>query len=239
MSKGEMVYEGKAKRMFLTDDPGRLVVEYKDSLTAFNAQKVASMEGKGRLNNVISSVIFQYLKDRGVDNHFVRVIDDTHQEVLRVTILPIEVVVRNITAGSICKRLGVKEGLPLPRPLVELYYKDDALGDPIITEDHAVLFGWGTQEELDQVKSMALKVNQLLGEMFEQVGVTLVDFKLEFGRTKDGRIILADEISPDTCRLWDKATNDRLDKDRFRNDLGRVLEAYEEIWKRLSEPKEA
>ena len=239
MSKGEMVYEGKAKRMFLTDDPGRLVVEYKDSLTAFNAQKVASMEGKGRLNNVISSVIFQYLKDRGVDNHFVRVIDGTHQEVLRVTILPIEVVVRNITAGSICKRLGVKEGLPLPRPLVELYYKDDALGDPIITEDHAVLFGWGTQEELDQVKSMALKVNQLLGEMFEQVGVTLVDFKLEFGRTKDGRIILADEISPDTCRLWDKATNDRLDKDRFRNDLGRVLEAYEEIWKRLSEPKEA
>ncbi|ACZ18997.1 phosphoribosylaminoimidazole-succinocarboxamides ynthase [Thermanaerovibrio acidaminovorans DSM 6589] len=239
MSKGEMVYEGKAKRMFLTDDPGRLVVEYKDSLTAFNAQKVASMEGKGRLNNVISSVIFQYLKDRGVDNHFVRVIDDTHQEVLRVTILPIEVVVRNITAGSICKRLGVKEGLPLPRPLVELYYKDDALGDPIITEDHAVLFGWATQEELDQVKSMALKVNQLLGEMFEQVGVTLVDFKLEFGRTKDGRIILADEISPDTCRLWDKATNDRLDKDRFRNDLGRVLEAYEEIWKRLSEPKEA
>lgn len=239
MSKGEMVYEGKAKRMFLTDDPGRLVVEYKDSLTAFNAQKVASMEGKGRLNNVISSVIFQYLKDRGVDNHFVRVIDDTHQEVLRVTILPIEVVVRNITAGSICKRLGVKEGLPLPRPLVELYYKDDALGDPIITEDHAVLFGWATQEELDQVKSMALKVNQLLGEMFEQVGVTLVDFKLEFGRTKDGRIILADEISPDTCRLWDKATNDRLDKDRFRNDLGRVLEAYEEIWKRLSEPKDA
>lgn len=239
MSKGEMVYEGKAKRMFLTDDPGRLVVEYKDSLTAFNAQKVASMEGKGRLNNVISSVIFQYLKDRGVDNHFVRVIDDTHQEVLRVTILPIEVVVRNITAGSICKRLGVKEGLPLPRPLVELYYKDDALGDPIITEDHAVLFGWATQEELDQVKSMALKVNQLLGEMFDQVGVTLVDFKLEFGRTKDGRIILADEISPDTCRLWDKATNDRLDKDRFRNDLGRVLEAYEEIWKRLSEPKEA
>ncbi|MCX7828607.1 MAG: phosphoribosylaminoimidazolesuccinocarboxamide synthase [Thermanaerothrix sp.] len=234
MQKGKMLYEGKAKRMYTTDDPNRIIVEYKDHLTAFNAQKKASMEGKGHLNNLISSVIFQALKERGVENHFIRMLDDTHQEVLRVNILPIEVVVRNITTGSICKRLGVKEGLKLQRPLVELYYKDDALGDPIINDDHAILFGWATEEELKYIKSAALKVDDLLSEIFDSVGITLVDFKLEFGRTKEGGIILADEISPDTCRLWDKNTMEKLDKDRFRNDLGKVLEAYEEIWKRLS-----
>jgi phosphoribosylaminoimidazole-succinocarboxamide synthase len=235
MEKREFIYEGKAKRLYTTEDPELVLVEYKNQLTAFNALKKAEMEGKGRLNNLISSHLFERLSAKGIRNHFVRRLDETRQLVRRVKILPLEVVVRNITTGSLCKRLGVAEGQALPRPLLEFYYKDDALADPLVTEDHALLFGWATQEDLAAIKEMTLRTNSLLQEIFEPLGIVLVDFKLEFGRDSAGNLLLADEISPDTCRFWDKATGDRLDKDRFRKDLGNVLGAYEEIWKRLSE----
>ncbi|GHV52432.1 phosphoribosylaminoimidazole-succinocarboxamide synthase [Synergistales bacterium] len=234
ITKKKMIYEGKAKRLYETDDAGQTVIEYKDSFTAFNGEKRAEMSGKGRLNNLISSEIFEYLQKNGIPLHFVRRVDELNQLALKVKILPLEVVVRNITTGSICKRLGIEEGKKLPRPLIEFYYKDDALGDPIVTEDHALLFGWAAQEDIDEIKRITLKVNDLLAELFKELGVVLVDFKLEFGKDKDGRLLLADEISPDTCRFWDASTGDRLDKDRFRKDLGNVLGAYEEIWRRLS-----
>jgi phosphoribosylaminoimidazole-succinocarboxamide synthase len=229
-----MLYEGKAKRLYATDDPGAVLVEYKDSFTAFNGEKRAEMSGKGRLNNLISSEIFGYLAANGVPLHFMERVDDLRQLAVRVRILPLEVVVRNITTGSIVKRLGVEEGMRLPRPLLEFYYKDDALGDPIVTEDHALLFGWASEEDLSQIKDITLRVNGLLKELFAPLGIVLVDFKLEFGRDAGGALLLADEISPDTCRFWDSSTGDRLDKDRFRKDLGNVLGAYEEIWRRLS-----
>jgi phosphoribosylaminoimidazole-succinocarboxamide synthase len=235
LTKKDQIYEGKAKKLFNTDDPGKTIIEYKDSFTAFNGVKRAEMSGKGRLNNLISSEIFAYLAENGVPLHFIERIDELRQLAVKVTILPLEVVVRNITTGSICKRLGVGEGKKLPRPLVEFYYKDDALGDPIVTEDHALLFGWATEEELLRIKSVTLRVNELLKDLFAGLGVVLVDFKLEFGKDSAGNLLLADEISPDTCRFWDSSTGDRLDKDRFRKDLGDVLGAYEEIWKRLSE----
>lgn len=234
MEKKEFLYEGKAKKIWTTDDPSTYVVEYKNSLTAFNAAKKDSIEGKGRLNNLISSALFEHLSKKGIPSHFIRRLDDLHQLVRAVKIVPIEVVVRNITTGSLCKRLGVEEGITLPRPLVELCLKDDALGDPLITEDHALLFGWTTQEQLNKIKEITLKVNSLLSEYFMALGIVLVDFKLEFGTDSEGNILLADEISPDTCRLWDRDTKDRLDKDRFRKDLGNVLDAYEEIWRRIS-----
>ena len=192
------------------------------------------MSGKGELNNKISSKLFEYLKSQGIESHFVRQMDDVHQLVKRVTIIPLEVIVRNITTGSLCKRLGVQEGMTLPRPLVEFCYKKDELGDPIILEDHAILFGWATEEEIAKIKDISLKVNSVLKEYFAQKGIVLVDFKLEFGKDSKGNLMLADEISPDTCRFWDSSTGDRLDKDRFRKDLGNVLGAYEEIWKRIS-----
>lgn len=231
----EMMYEGKAKRLYATDDPGMTIIEYKDSFTAFNGEKRAEMSGKGRLNNAISSKIFEYLKDHGVPLHFVAKLDELRQLAVKVKILPLEVVVRNITTGSIVKRLGVEEGRRLPRPLLEFYYKDDALGDPIVTEDHALLFGWAAEADIAEIKKITLCVNELLQKLFEPLGIVLVDFKLEFGKDSTGRLILADEISPDTCRFWDSSTGDRLDKDRFRKDLGNVLGAYEEIWRRLSE----
>ena len=234
-SKKKMLYEGKAKKLYETDDPTRTIIEYKDSFTAFNGEKRAEMSGKGRLNNLISSEIFAYLAENGVPLHFIRRIDELNQLALKVRILPIEVVVRNITTGSICKRLGIEEGMKLPRPLIEFYYKDDALGDPIITEDHALLFDWATKEDIHEIKTITLRVNDLLKELFASIGVVLVDFKLEFGADATGKLLLADEISPDTCRFWDSSTGDRLDKDRFRKDLGDVLGAYEEIWKRLSD----
>jgi len=234
LEKRDFIYEGKAKRLYTTDDPNLVLVEYKNQLTAFNALKKADMEGKGRLNNRISSRLFELLAEKGLPSHFVRRLDETTQLVRRVTILPLEVVIRNITTGSLCKRLGVAEGQVLPRPLLEFYYKDDALGDPMVTEDHALLFGWADEADLAAIKEMALRTNSLLKEIFEPLGVILVDFKLEFGRDSEGRLLLADEISPDTCRFWDRATGDRLDKDRFRKDLGDVLGAYEEIWRRLS-----
>lgn len=235
LTKKAMMYEGKAKKLYETEDPARTIIEYKDSFTAFNGEKRAEMSGKGRLNNLISSEIFTYLADNDVPLHFIERIDELNQLAEKVTILPIEVVVRNITTGSICKRLGIEEGKKLPRPLIELYYKDDALGDPIITEDHALLFGWATQEDLFEIKKITLRVNELLKELFSSIGIVLVDFKLEFGVNAAGNLLLADEISPDTCRFWDVSTGDRLDKDRFRKDLGNVLGAYEEIWKRLSD----
>lgn len=237
MTKGELLYEGKAKKLYATDDPALCVMEYKDELTAFNALKKATMAGKGRLNNLISSKIFEHLNASGFPTHFIRRLDELNQLVKRVTIVPLELVVRNLTTGSICKRLGVQEGMRLPRPLVEFYLKNDALGDPLVLEDHALLFGWATEEELDRMKKLALDVNKALSELFEKLNIFLVDFKLEFGKDRDGNLVIADEVSPDTCRLWDRTSGDRLDKDRFRKDMGNVLEAYEEIWRRLEEMK--
>ncbi len=238
MEKKDFLYEGKAKKVFTTDDPSLYLIEYKNSLTAFNALKKDSIEGKGRLNNLISTTLFEFLNKKGIPTHFVKRLDDLRQLVKKVAIVPIEVVVRNITTGTLCKRLGVEEGLRLSRPLVELYLKDDALGDPIITEDHALLFGWATEEQLSKIKEITLKVNSLLTSLFSKLGIILVDFKLEFGTDDEGNLLLADEISPDTCRFWDEKTNNRLDKDRFRKDLGDVLGAYEEIWRRLSTGEE-
>lgn len=234
LKKGEFLYEGKAKKIWASENKGRYIIEYKDDLTAFNAEKKATMEGKGALNNAISAFLLGYLNSKGVPTHFLEAVDERHQIVKAVKIVPLEVVLRNITTGSLCRRLGVEESLQLPRPLVEFYLKDDALGDPLVTEDHALLFGWATREELDTMKVLTLKVNDLLRELFEKHGIVLVDFKLEFGRTEEGELVVADEISPDTCRFWDRSTGDRLDKDRFRKDLGDVLGAYREIWRRLS-----
>jgi phosphoribosylaminoimidazole-succinocarboxamide synthase len=238
MENGRMLYEGKAKRMFETADPDVLLIEYKNSLTAFNAQKKAEMEGKGRYNTLISAWLFQYLSEKGIPSHFIKLVDENHQLVRKVQILPIEVVVRNITTGTLCKRLGVAEGMELPRPLIEFYLKDDALGDPLITEDHALLFKWATAEEIVSMKEKSLAVNETLRSLFLEKGIVLVDFKLEFGRDPEGKVLLADEISPDTCRFWDVDTGERLDKDRFRKDLGDVLGAYREIWRRLSGEEE-
>lgn len=238
METGKMLYEGKAKRMFETANPEVLLIEYKNSLTAFNAQKKAEMEGKGRYNTLISAWLFGYLAEKGIPSHFMELVDDNHQLVKKVRILPIEVVVRNITTGTLCKRLGVAEGIKLPRPLIEFYLKDDSLGDPLITEDHALLFEWATQDEIDAMKEKSLAVNEVLRDLFIGKGIVLVDFKLEFGRDSNDKVLLADEISPDTCRFWDSETGKRLDKDRFRKDLGDVLGAYREIWKRLSGKEE-
>ena len=238
MEKKKFLYEGKAKKMYETDDANLCIIEYKNSLTAFNALKKDSIEGKGELNNLISSSLFEFLSEKGIPTHFVKRVDNIHQIVKKVAIVPIEVVVRNITTGSLCKRLGVEEGKMLSRPLVELYLKDDALGDPLITEDHAMLFGWSTEEQLLKIKEIALKVNSVLTEYFATLRIILVDFKLEFGVDAEGRLVLADEVSPDTCRFWDKDTKDRLDKDRFRKDLGDVLGAYQEIWRRISSANE-
>lgn len=235
VEKKDFIYEGKAKKMFATEDPNLIIVEYKDSFTAFNGVKKANMEGKGELNNKISSKLFEYLSSKNIESHFVRQIDNTHQLVKRVTIVPLEVIVRNITTGSLCKRIGVKEGIVLPRPLIEFSYKDDELGDPLIIEDYAIQFGWATEEEINKIKDISLRVNIALKEFFAKRGVTLVDFKLEFGKDSAGNLMLADEISPDTCRFWDSSTGEHLDKDRFRKDLGTILDAYREIWKRISE----
>ena len=235
MKKIEMLYEGKAKRLYRTEDPAILLVEYKDSLTAFNAQKRSSIRGKGNLNNIISAYLLAYVGSKGIPTHFIEIIDETHQAVRGVRIVPLEVVVRNIATGSLCKRLGIEEGLVLKEPLLEFYLKNDDLGDPIVTKDHIIAFGWADAKEIDEIKAISLKVNAILNDRFREAGIVLVDFKLEFGRLPDGGIILADEISPDTCRLWDISSGEKMDKDRFRKDLGNVLESYREVWKRLSE----
>ncbi len=234
MEKGALLYEGKAKRIYETNDPELLWIEYKDSATAFDGKKKAEIQGKGRLNNLISSIIFTKLREQGIDSHFVQQLSETEQLVKKVEIIPLETVVRNYAAGSISKRLGLPEGERLRRPLVEFYYKSDALGDPLLTEDHIEILDLASREEVELLKTKALQVNAALTELFAELGIKLIDFKLEFGRDSQGNILLADEISPDTCRLWDLETHERLDKDVFRRDLGSLTEAYTAILARLS-----
>ncbi|WHY01040.1 phosphoribosylaminoimidazolesuccinocarboxamide synthase [Neobacillus sp. DY30] len=229
----ELLYEGKAKRIFSTEDEQTVLIEYKDSATAFNGQKKADITGKGRLNNEITSLLFLKLQAKGIPSHFIKRISETEQLVKRVTIIPLEVVVRNIAAGSLSKRLGIEEGKELTKPLVEFYLKNDDLGDPLLTTDHIYELNIATKEELATLKENALKINTVLSSFFNELGINLIDFKLEFGKDADGSILLADEISPDTCRLWDKKTNEKLDKDVFRRDLGSLTEAYETILARL------
>ena len=233
MIQDELLYEGKAKRIYATANPDLVLVQYKDSATAFNGKKFATIEGKGQLNNQITSLLFQELRNYGVDSHFVEQISKNEQLVKRVTIIPLEVVVRNVAAGSFSKRVGMEEGTPLKRPIVEFYYKDDALGDPLITEDHIDILELASKEEVAELKIQALKINEKLTELFASVEIKLVDFKLEFGKDCEGHILLADEISPDTCRLWDEISNAKLDKDVFRRELGSLTEAYEKILKKL------
>lgn len=233
MNKGEQLYEGKAKKVFQTEDPNLLIVSYKDDATAFNGLKKGTIAGKGVINNKMSNLLMQYLAKEGVPTHFVEELNDRDTLVKKVTIVPLEVIVRNISAGSFAKRFGVEEGIVFKQPTVEFSYKNDALEDPLINDDQALALGIVERSELDTIRTYALKVDEVLKEFWKDAGVTLVDFKLEFGRLPDGTIILADEISPDTCRLWDSETGEKLDKDRFRRDLGGVEEAYQEIMQRL------
>lgn len=232
MQKGELLYEGKAKRVYRTADPGFYLVEYKDEATAFDGKKKGVISGKGELNNKISAHFFRLLQGKGIPTHFVELVGEREMLVRAVEIIPVEVVVRNIAAGSLAKRLGMEEGTELPRAVVEFYYKSDALGDPMVNEDHIAVLGLAAPEELGTMKRLALAVNEILREYLAQRNLILVDFKLEFGRNQ-GEVILADEISPDTCRFWDARTKEKLDKDRFRRDLGGVEEAYREVWSRL------
>lgn len=233
MNKGALLYEGKAKRVFQTSDENLVWIEYKDSATAFDGQKKATIEGKGCLNNAITSILFTKLQERGIESHFVKKLSETEQLVKKVTIIPLETVVRNYSAGSFSKRVGIPEGIKLARPIVEFYYKDDALGDPLLTEDHIDILHLATKDEVELLKTKALEVNSVLTEVFAELGVRLIDFKLEFGKDSEGNVLLADEISPDTCRLWDMETNERLDKDVFRRDLGSLTHAYEVVLSRL------
>lgn len=233
MKKLEQMYEGKAKKVFRTDDPERFIVEYKDDATAFNGQKKGTILGKGGINNRVTNMLMQMLEKQGVPTHFVEELSERETVVKKVTIVPLEVIVRNISAGSFAQRYGVEEGIVFDEPTIEFSYKNDDLGDPLMNQYHALALKLATKEEIETIKTMALKVNAALKEFFLTVGIKLVDFKLEFGRTSDGTVILADEISPDTCRLWDKETNEKLDKDRFRRDLGNVEGAYQEVMRRL------
>ncbi|MGM9932978.1 phosphoribosylaminoimidazolesuccinocarboxamide synthase [Pradoshia sp.] len=233
MIQGELLYEGKAKRIYATESPEIVLVQYKDSATAFNGEKFATIDGKGQLNNQITSLLFQELRKSGVESHFVEQISKNEQLVKRVSIIPLEVVVRNVSAGSFAKRVGMDEGIPLKRPIVEFYYKDDALGDPLITEDHINILELASEADVAELKEKALLINQKLLELFASVGIRLIDFKLEFGKDREGHILLADEISPDTCRLWDEVSNEKLDKDVFRRELGSLTDAYKKILEKL------
>ncbi|MCA6588880.1 MAG: phosphoribosylaminoimidazolesuccinocarboxamide synthase [Pseudanabaena sp. M090S1SP1A06QC] len=234
---GTKLYEGKAKILFTTDDPDILLSLYKDDATAFNALKKGTIANKGQINCAITSHIFQYLETKGIATHFIKQISPNEMQVAAVKILPIEVVVRNIAAGSICKRLGLEQGQPLKQPLVEFFYKNDELGDPLITDAHVAMLDLATPKQVEDLKQIALSINQHLQAFFEQCNLILVDFKVEIGVNSSGKMLLADEISPDTCRLWDKAIVDPtariLDKDRFRQDLGNVAEAYHEVLRRV------
>lgn len=233
MEKGKMLYEGKAKQIFETHNPNEVIVRFKDDATAFNAQKRGSVELKGEMNNAITTLIFEYLSQKGIATHFVKQLDEREQLVKKVNIIPLEMVVRNYSAGSMAKRLGVEEGIKSPVTIFDLCLKNDDLGDPLINDHHAVFLGVATYEELDEMYELTSDINDILIELFDRMNIILVDFKIELGKTPDGKIILADEISPDTCRLWDKETMKKLDKDRFRRDLGEVTEAYVEIYERL------
>ena len=242
MSRRRRIYEGKAKVLFEGPEPGTLVQYFKDDATAFNNQKKGVISGKGVLNNRISEYLMTRLAEMGIPTHFVKRLNMREQLVYELEIIPVEVVVRNIAAGSFAKRFAVEDGTPLPRSIVEYYYKSDDLNDPMVSEEHITAFGWATPQDLDDMMALALRVNDYLTGLFLGVGLRLVDFKLEFGRLFEGdmmRVVLADEISPDNCRLWDSATSEKLDKDRFRKDLGNVTEAYADVAKRLGIIKES
>ena len=229
-----MIYEGKAKKVFATDDPTLVIVEYKDDATAFNGLKKGTIAGKGVINNRMSNRMMEMLQQHGIGTHFVQELSDRETLVKKVQIVPLEVIVRNVSAGSFAKRYGIEEGVRFEEPTVEFSYKNDELGDPLLNDSHALALKLATHQEIDQIRSMALAIDRLMTDFFKSIHVDLIDFKLEFGRLPDGTIVLADEISPDTCRLWDSETHEKLDKDRFRRDLGHVEEAYQEIMKRLS-----
>ena len=233
MEKKEMLYEGKAKKVYKTDDENLYIVDCKDDATAFNGLKKGQISGKGVINNKMSNFLMKIMEKNGIPTHFVEELSDRETLVKKVSIVPLEVIVRNIAAGSFSKRLGVEEGSALKTTILEYCYKDDALGDPLINDYHALALGIATKEDLDTISSMTFKINDILKAYFKSINIELVDFKIEFGRTPDGQIILADEISPDTCRLWDADTHEKLDKDRFRRDLGNVEDAYQEVFKRL------
>ncbi len=233
MKQLEMLYEGKAKQVFRTDDPERIIIRYKDTATAFNNIKKATIENKGVLNNAISTILFKELEKAGVKTHYIETLNDRDQLCRKVSVIPLEVIVRNVIAGSMAHRLGIEEGTQPANTIFDICYKRDELGDPLINDHHAVALGVVTYEELERIYGMAARINEILKSLFARMNITLVDFKIEFGRTSEGEIVLADEVSPDTCRLWDMTTGERLDKDRFRRDLGRVREAYEEILARL------
>jgi phosphoribosylaminoimidazole-succinocarboxamide synthase len=236
MARRKKVYEGKAKILYEGPEPGTLVQYFKDDATAFNAQKKATIEGKGVLNNRLSEFFMSGLNAIGVPTHFIKRLNMREQLIRQVEIIPLEVIVRNVAAGSLSKRLGIEEGTQLPRPIIEFCYKDDGLGDPLVTEEHIIAFGWASQQDLDDIVALALRVNDFLSGVMLAVGIKLVDFKIEIGRIWDGdfmRLVVADEISPDSCRLWDIKTGDHLDKDVFRRDLGSLTDAYTEVAKRL------
>ena len=233
MEKREQLYEGKAKKVYATDDPNLVIVSYKDDATAFNGLKKGTILGKGVINNRVTNHLMRLLEKNGVPTHYVEELNDRETLVKKVTIVPLEVIVRNIAAGSLSKRLGLPEGVKMKRTVLEYCYKDDDLGDPMVNEYHILAMGWATKEELDLIASYSFKINQILSDYLREANIELIDFKLEFGKTPDGTIVLADEISPDTCRFWDSATHEKLDKDRFRRDLGGVEDAYQEILHRL------
>jgi len=233
MKKLDQVYEGKAKKVFATDDPDLFIVDYKDDATAFNGEKKGTIVGKGVINNRVTNHLMKLLASKGIPTHLVEELSERETLVKKVKIVPIEVIVRNIAAGSLSKRLGLAEGTKLASTVLEYCYKDDALGDPMINDYHIAALNLATPAELEKISEYSFKVNKILSEYLKDLGIELIDFKLEFGRTKDGTIVLADEISPDTCRFWDSKTGEKLDKDRFRRDLGGVEDAYKEILKRL------
>ena len=233
MEKTTQLYEGKAKKVFATNDENYYIVSYKDDATAFNGLKKGTILGKGAINNRVTNHLMKLLESKGIPTHFVEELSDTETVVKKVTIVPLEVIVRNIAAGSLAKRLGLEEGTKMGKTVLEYCYKDDALGDPMVNEYHILAMNFATKEELDLIANYALKINEILTEYLKDANIELIDFKLEFGKTPDGKIILADEISPDTCRFWDSTTHEKLDKDRFRRDLGNVEDAYKEILKRL------
>jgi len=232
MLAGEFLYEGKAKKIYATSNPSLVLMSYKDDATAFDGTKKGTIKNKGIVNNRVSNLLFKLLEEKGIETHLVEALDERNAVVKRLRILPIEVVVRNVVAGSLAARVGMPEGTVLPEAIVELYYKNDELHDPMINESHARVLGWASAQELNEIQDKARQINQVLKDFFDGIGIILVDFKLEFGEF-EGRIILGDEISPDTCRLWDKVSLEKLDKDRFRRDLGKEEEAYQEVVRRI------
>ncbi len=233
MEKTKQMYEGKAKKVFATNDENYCIVSYKDDATAFNGLKKGTILGKGVVNNKVTNHLMKLLESKGIPTHFVEELSDRETLVKKVSIVPLEVIVRNIAAGSLAKRLGLEEGVKMYSTVLEYCYKNDELGDPMVNEYHILAMQWATKEEIDLIAKYALKINEILTEYFKEANIELIDFKLEFGKTKDGKIVLADEISPDTCRFWDTVTKEKLDKDRFRRDLGDVDKGYREIMKRL------